>query len=332
MRVQKTPKRHGPPARGAFTMLELLVVLLVIGLLVALTAGTVVRVMDSQKKSTTQVTLNKIQSQLTKQWNAYKDVYWREDAQRLYPNQWNYVLSSLSQNDSKRARVIWVKLRMKQAFPATFSEALSPIVLGSASVTLQPLPGYVTGLGTAGVTASDGGACESAACLLLALQQSPTGGGAKAEDLAGTSIRSFTTNNGKTVQAFADEWGSPLQFSRWPISYARLFPGGVASNGGIPGATNDPGDPEGTLTVATWLRVNGNPSGMMTNERIAFSGLCHGVPDRTVVSQQPLVTTPNSFKLVPVVVSPGPDKNLGLTPPSLAGGGGPENDNLDSLP
>jgi len=66
-------------ARGAFTMIELTVVLLVIGLLVALTAGTVVRVMDSQKKSNTQVTLNKLQSQLTKQWSAYKDLYWKEN-------------------------------------------------------------------------------------------------------------------------------------------------------------------------------------------------------------------------------------------------------------
>lgn len=330
MRVQNSPKRNGPPARGAFTMLELLVVLLVISILVALTAGTVLRVMESQKKSVTKVTLDKIQAQLTKRWNEHKDIYWKEDAARNFPTQWNYVLTTLAQNDPKRARVIWVKLRMKLAFPTTFSEALTPITL-SPGVTLQPPQGYVSGLGAAGVTASDGGSCQSAACLLLVLQQSPTGGAAKLEDLAGTSIRSFSTSNGKTVQAFADEWGSPLQFCRWPTAYARL---GNAGLSGQPGATNDPSDPEGTLTVATWLRVGGNPAGMMTNERQAFQKLCHPVPDRAVVSQQPLVTTPNSFKLVPVVIAPGPDKKLGLDPISLqtVQANGDENDNLDNVP
>ena len=47
-------------------------------------------------------------------------------------------------NDPNRARVIWVKLRLKQTFPDTFNEALNP-------VPMPPLPYYQSVLGAAGL-------------------------------------------------------------------------------------------------------------------------------------------------------------------------------------
>src|SRR5438105_14669295 len=115
MRLRPTPTRTGP-ARRAFTMTEILVVLLILSILSALTAGAVVRLMESQKKANTRVTIDKLNSQLVKQWNTYKDAFTKEDAARLYKgppynDPWNYVLYTLSADSSglpdvKRARVI----------------------------------------------------------------------------------------------------------------------------------------------------------------------------------------------------------------------------------
>jgi type II secretory pathway pseudopilin PulG len=327
MRLHHAPKRTGPAARGSFTMVELIIVLMVISILVALTAGTVFRVILSQKKSNTKVTIDKISSQLTKQWNTYKDLFWKEDAPRNFPNQWNYVLTTLAQNDPKRARVIWVKLRMKQVFPVNFNEAITPVMLGT--YPLLAVPAYVTALQQIGINTTNVPAAaaaanyESSACLLMALQQSPSGGGANLEALGiASSTKSFAitnvTGNTNSVLALADEWGSPLQFCRWPYLYARL---GNTLNG-QPGAANDPGDPEGTLTVQSWLSSTG-----LTQ----FQALCHPVPNRSGTAPN---TQPMSNKLVPVVVSAGPDKKLGLDPTGLSvnQSNGDENDNLDNVP
>jgi prepilin-type N-terminal cleavage/methylation domain-containing protein len=294
--------------RRSFTLLELLVVLTLITVLLALLTGTVVRTILTVQKSNTQTALTKVQSALNRQWVAYKDQYWKEDAQRLYPQQWAAVLA-IAGNDPKRARVIWVKLRQKQTFPTTFNEALTPINLGGG-VTLNPLPTYVSALSAAGIAAADSGACQSSACLLLALQQSPSGGGVKLEDLGvNTSIQPLTTTNGKQINALVDAFGSPLQFCRWPTKSANL--GNSAA--GLPGAANDPTDAEGTLTVQTWLGSSGAAS---------FVALCHLLPPR---SQQ----GPMSNRLVPLVASAGPDKQLGLDPGDFSSQGtGADNDNL----
>jgi len=310
MRTQYAPKRTGPVARGAFTMIELTVVLLVIGLLVALTAGTVVRVMDSQKKSNTQVTLNKLQSQLTKQWSAYKDLYWKENPANVNGGGAWTAVQAMAGGDQRRARVIWVKLRLKQTFPVSFSEALNP-------APLPPLPTYQVALGQLGITAATApnppAAYESSACLLLALQQSVSGGGAKLEDLGvSSSIQPISAGTG-TINIFVDHWNSPLQFCRWPTGDAIPLGNSAA---GQPGAANDPGDPEGTLTVQAWQNTY----------RTQFMNLCHYLPPRTGAA-------PTSNVVVPLVASCGPDKNLGLNPTDFSSlGAGAENDNIYSRP
>jgi prepilin-type N-terminal cleavage/methylation domain-containing protein len=312
-------ERTGPAARGAFTLIELLIVLALITVLIALTAGTVLRVIDTQQRSNTQTALAKVQSALTRQWAAYKDQFFKEDAPRLYPKQWNAVMA-IAGNDPARARVIWVKVRQKQTFPISFNEALTPITL-AAGVQLPPLPAYVSGLGAAGITAADSGACESSACLLLALQQSPSGGGVKLDDLGvNSSIKVCPTNLGKQINALVDGYGTPLQFCRWPTGSA--IPLGNSALGQL-GAANDPTDPQGTLTVQSWLSSAG---------RTQFQALCHIVPNRLPAGN---TTQPASNVLIPLVASAGADKLIGLnatnfSPDPINYPPGSDNDNLYS--
>ncbi len=306
MRLTNTQKCSSPAARGAFTLIELLIVLALLATLVALASGAVIRVMESQTRSNTQTALTKVQTALNSQWSRYKDQFWKEDAARLYPAQWAAVYA-IAGNDPARARVIWVKLRLKQAFPISFAEALSPIVLATG-VQLNPLPTYVNALGQSGITAADSGLCESGACLLLALQQSPSGGGVKLEDLGvSSSIKTFTTLNGKQVSALADGWGTPLLFCRWPTGSAVL-----GNNVPDPALRidNDPVDPQGLLANANWQKTAGATQ---------FVALCHALPS----------TTRRSFVLVPLVASAGPDRTPGVDAATFTPSGtGAENDNL----
>jgi prepilin-type N-terminal cleavage/methylation domain-containing protein len=311
-------KRTGPAARGAFTLIELLVVIALVAVLAALAAGTVVRVIDTQTRSNTQTTLTKLQSTLNRQWATYKDQFFKEDAARGNPGPWSYVFQ-MAGNDTARARVLWVKLRLSQAFPMTFREALGGTILPAftgpsgpvAATVLPPLPAYVNGLTAAGINAANTGTCQSAACLLLALQQSPSGGGVKMEDLGvSSSIQiCFTdpdpvTKAPKPVNALVDGYGTPLQFSRWPTGNALVLSNDPTF--GLPGLANDPTDPQGLLANTTWQKAY--PTAIA-----AFQLAFHKLP--TVNAANP---APRSYALVPLLASAGSDKLMGLDPVTMA--------------
>jgi hypothetical protein len=184
-----------------------------------------------------------------------------------------------------RGRVIFIKAKMKQAFPQTFDEALNP-------APLTPLRAYQAYLGNLGITGSSSATqlYESSACLLMALQFGE--GGVKSQDLGVGSAVSRVSLNGKEIEILVDGWKSPLVFCRWPTGSGELNPGGAQ-----PGKGNDPYDPEGYLTYAGWLNGPG---------RAAFQQYFHGLPNRDASNQ------PFSYNLTPLIISAGPDKQLGL--------------------
>jgi hypothetical protein len=71
----------------------------------------------------------------------------------------------------------------------------------------------------------------------------------------------------------------------------------------------DPGDPEGKLAQADWLNNATKWPNPSSNASLplsqAFQLLCHALPTRSNGQ-------PRSFKLSPIVASPGEDKSLGL--------------------
>jgi prepilin-type N-terminal cleavage/methylation domain-containing protein len=288
--------RRNDGCRSAFTVIELLVVVAIIAALMALSAAAVLKFMASQQLANTNSTLNRTQGLLSKQVSAVKDEALRES---IPPNVLSYIQTNLAGTDSNataRVRVIYVKLRLRQAFPMNFSEALNP-------TPLAPLASYQAYLNKLGITGSTGAAHESSACLLMALQRSQSGGGIDPADIGGASaLGNFITPNGQTIQALVDAWGSPLYFTRVPTGCPVLNP-----NGPQPGA-NDPGDPQGLLNSGSWL-----PNTCRTN----FS---------TLTQQQlaPASTPVMSYKLAPMIASIGPNKVLEIDPvtfaPTTAGG------------
>lgn len=306
--------------RGGFTLIELMVVITIIAALMALMAGAVMKVMATSQGNNTQSRLDSVQSQLSRAWSKVKDeAYYKSQMNEIVPglgipvSQW--ILANLAQigptdpNAQERARVIYVKLRLRQAFPMSFNEALNPF-------PLPPMPGYATYLTSLGIAGSTPATAtiESSACLLMALQRGASGAGINPEQIAGGGA----IGNLNGITYLTDAWGRPIFFSRFPagsqylnppINPATLaantantittpwWPLGPATCYSQPG-TNDPGDPQGYLQTPSW---GTSPMGP------AFSAL----------TLQVLAAGNTSYKLAPMVASGGPNnwiKAGGVTP------------------
>jgi prepilin-type N-terminal cleavage/methylation domain-containing protein len=275
--MQRRPNIHPAerPPRAGFTLIELLIVVSIIAILMALSAGAYVRVSGAGVKSVTQTSMKRLDSALRRQ-TAYFADRAREDPKYT-------AALSLAGNDTERAKVLWMKLRFKKAFPTSFAEALNP-----APGYLEPHDGYVRHLQQYGITGGTAGAPqahESAACLYMILRFGPE---SSTEDHGAIQDASKIIN-GIPVQV--DAWGTPLLFCRWPSGHPASGISPMSPNGYQQGFV-DPLDPRGTLASQTWLATNG----------AAFRN----------VFGYPSPPGGKSLNLTPVIVSAGPDKQFGL--------------------
>jgi prepilin-type N-terminal cleavage/methylation domain-containing protein len=287
--------RIGQPARGGFTLVELLVVITIIAVLLALGASAAYRLMASQMTSNTRLAIQRLDSRLKQQMAFARDKIALDNP----PPAFAQALASYgtpATPNMELAKVIHMKLRFKQWFPQTFAEALTPVAPG-----YQPTRGYVSYLGTYGITRSSTlPGFESAACLYMILQHGP--------ETTGESDLGVTTSTLNTpgIPVVVDAWGQPLTFCRWPT-------GDLTSGGGNTGispvnpngaqvGTFDPLDPKGLLSNQAWLSS--------ANRRI-FESVCHPVLNRSNTGKT------QSLDLTSVIVSNGADKQLGLNPLSL---------------
>jgi len=194
---------------------------------------------------------------------------------------------TLAGGDQKRARVIWKKLRLKQEFPMTLTEAKTPYLdakgksIGLTATDLPPIDSYAKA--AAKINSTSG---VSAALLMLALGRNRGAGTLTGDDLGSAA---FDTN-GDGYKEIIDGFNNPLQFYRWPT-------GSAAVDGLRPASAKlirDPLDPDGTLLDPSWYN---------TPQRKSFESICHTIKSNT---------HPNGFYLVAVLASMGPDEKLGL--------------------
>jgi prepilin-type N-terminal cleavage/methylation domain-containing protein len=328
--------------RLGFTLVEILVVVAIIGILAALTAGATMQVIGNQKKSNTEQTVAKVAAVLDKQWKAVIAQAKEEPIPDAIlngvltgpPQQqfWGLIrMASLDPtnpqpNDlvvQRRARVIWIGLRLKQQFPMNFMEALDPTPRtvafnGRPYLLLPPESAYCKALlgvpvplwwstmpgqtpPPVGLAAGLPQSYESSVCLLLALSRSRGGSAFNQENLSSAELAGSGVNGLKMI---VDAWGRPLTFYRWPIRGEIAASDPYRETTAAQVVIRNPLDPDAVLmqpdrgpTQPGWNSVT-RYSGMLGVW--AFEKLFYPVHDLAGASYQPL-----SYYSVPVVGSTG---------------------------
>lgn len=128
---------HRRNLRAGFTAIEILIVVAIIALLMTIAAGAIVKVRAAAERTATETTLTKLASMLDRHWKAVI-----ESAKKEYdglPVNIKQNLVALADNATAspatpkphprrddRARLLYVKFRLKQEFPNSFEQAVDP--------------------------------------------------------------------------------------------------------------------------------------------------------------------------------------------------------------
>lgn len=300
--------------RSGFTLIELLVIIALIAVLVGLGVAGYFQVMESQRASNTETMMRTVDQTLQKHWSqVISDAHKEID---LPPD-----VTTLAGGDNERARVIWKKLRLIEAFPTSYAEIGTPIVYnpiygplsGEGLIPVKrrkyngtyvkilakqlswppPTTGPVPAPTPPGSPTPFDPTTESAACLLMALSisraHSPV-----TEDQLGSNA---ADTDGDGIKEIVDAWGKPLRFFRFPTNNAVL----QAANPNAPGTkefdkVRDPLDPQGKLLDPTWSAVL----------RAQFELICGNNFKVSATGTYP------SYYTIPVIVSSGRNQKMGL--------------------
>jgi prepilin-type N-terminal cleavage/methylation domain-containing protein len=293
--------RHGRAQRGGFTLIEILVVIGIITILVTLTASATIRFIATQQVKNTEATIYKVNSELSRQWAEVIKVASKESP--------CVTAQEMANNDPNIARVIHVKLRLKQEFPMNYYEVFVPVVDPISNMpdpTLPPIQEYVDQLKAVGIMdITDPRAMpttvptqdENSACLAMALRRNRGGKGTNADDLLGTGV---VATNAIGLKIINDAWEQPIVFYRWATANPEVDASGPAanpnSNPPIIAARRDTQDPEGRLQDPNWFFNGGGQ---------AFQAQIHSLSNGNNLY---------AYYMPPIIASGGPDMKLGIAP------------------
>jgi prepilin-type N-terminal cleavage/methylation domain-containing protein len=203
-------------ARSAFTLVELLIVIAIIAVLTALTTAAVVRFRHRGPAMATTTNLSKIKGALETQWKAVVSKATNDILPSNFLSYAQWVDPNITSLVDPRARQRYVDLKLAQAFPTSFAEALDPTNgYASPPVWAQPFAPYKAFLKNIGITTGTTDPGQQAVCLMMALSIGPQNNQVTQEVLGGTAANLWTLNNGKQTYACMDAWGQPMLFSRY---------------------------------------------------------------------------------------------------------------------
>jgi prepilin-type N-terminal cleavage/methylation domain-containing protein len=240
-------------ARHGFTMMELLIVIAIIAVLLALGVGAAYKAVDAQRTATTEDLLRNVDKTMHTHWSAVV-----ADAKKETPSA---SVLALAGGNEARAQVLWIKLRLAEAFPQSYAEVKLAIAgqgiygTGPAGPWIEPdkrryMATYYNSIKLA---AAGKPATESSACMVVALKVNRNGAALDVGNLANSLVD--TDNDG--LKELVDAWGNPLSFVRFPIGNDELANLNPRANSNL-AKFGDPLDPTGLLQLDNWFASNGS--------------------------------------------------------------------------
>lgn len=235
-------QRHRENHRIGFTLVELLVVIAIIAILAALGTWGVFAMIGNQQRRNTEGTIRVVHKVLQSQWKHVIDEAGKESPSPAVMN--------LANGDPARAKVIWTKLRLMEAFPQNSAEVLvvpgtpptppfvyrnEPVAPFAPWIPVNQRRYIATYQGKIGQTSG-----SPAACLLMALSVK-RGNSSLNEDEIKYAVNS--------TRELIDGFNRPLSFTRFTVLPASENP---ASAGSTSSKYADPVDPHGTLLNPSW--------------------------------------------------------------------------------
>jgi prepilin-type N-terminal cleavage/methylation domain-containing protein len=295
--------------RTGFSMVELLVVIAIIAVLMALGIGVIRAVLESQQQANTEATMRTIDKVLQQHWN-----YVVGEARKESPSD---NVNTLAGSDARRAKAIWTKLRLIEAFPEKYDEVLP--AGGTAPGWQKYLAGrpgkytatYARTLKSAGATVptSTSPAVQSSTLVVLALSVRRGGPALDATEL-GPALKD---TDGDGLKEVVDGWGQPIRFVRFPTTAKNTANPDLSElqgkNPARPGSKEssfcDPLDPDGLLLNPSWYAGSYTSllSPAITTAGGEFEQLFHPVYFQTTPTRV-------ANYIVPVLSSEGPQANV----------------------
>jgi prepilin-type N-terminal cleavage/methylation domain-containing protein len=281
----KTFRRHG------FTLVELLVVIAIIAILAALSGAGIFVLVSGRQQSNTEANIRVINKLMQDRWGeVIKSAKNSNDPP-------SPAVLALANNDVERAKVIWIKVRLMEAFPQSYAEVNTPVVLANLIPANRFKPHFAKYQTALKLKA--GGAGESSACLLLALKTLSPDGMLAIQDQLNNSI---ADTDGDGVMEFVDGWGNPLVFTRFNTgANVQAINPALGNPGNRAFKYSDPVDTNGTLLATSWYLPPPVPPASNPN-RYYFETNIHMIARGVDANGSPLA----SFT-IPVIQSAGKD-------------------------
>lgn len=261
--MRSAPTRFAARHRRGFTLVEMLVTIVIIVILVSLTAAGYFLFVGSTQKRNTEDMFRSVNKTLMQHWK-----FVAEEAAKETPSP---GVVALAMNDMPRAKVLWIKARLVEAFPMSYDEIYNgPMYKNIPGILVKgnPAPAipadrvkYAASYrGALKGVPSTGSATESAACLLIALSVS-RGGNRLTPDTLGpyivdTAEDPTTTGSSATspdgIPELVDGWRTSIGFFRFAWNDPTLQAAKPATAASSQSRFADPQDPQGTLLNPTW--------------------------------------------------------------------------------
>ncbi|QDU58265.1 type II secretion system protein [Aeoliella mucimassa] len=291
---------HGSSVgRAAFTLVELLVTIVIIGILATLLLGVAARAGESAREARTKALVTRLHTLVSQQYDSYRDR--RAPVSRAIQSQLDDQVRRRNITSQQRGlamaemRLYAIRELMLMEMPDRWSDVLLnsvdavngasnlnspqyldppsvPPAFGGATPIVEAYRRQYFSMLNAGVSKELIKQNQGAECLYMMVMIATADGEARSL----FSEKSIGDTDGDGAKEFVDGWGNPISFIRWPVGYD--------SDRQL--NARDLGDP----TAATWLNAAAADHDPMDAFRVE----------------------PRAFRVVPLIFSAGPDEQYNL--------------------